>query len=100
MYKMQNNPCSVSQKAGYLGHLFHVPVGQRHDPISPCPLYLAVTLPKGILAAVPHTPLAQTLQFPSGVPCDGEREETPDGLHPVHAHVRSSHHLLTEHFSR
>ena len=33
MYKVQNNPCSASHKAGYLSHPLYVPVGQRHDPI-------------------------------------------------------------------
>lgn len=95
-YKVQNDPCSAPHKAGYLGHPFYVPVRQRMTLSSPWPsLHLSVTLPKGILAAVPYISLAQKLQCPSAVPWDEEREETPDCLHTILSHVRSSHHLST-----
>lgn len=64
---------------------------------SPCPsLHLSVTLPKGILAAVPYMSLPQKLQGPSGALRDEEGEANPACSH---THVRPNHYLLTALFS-
>lgn len=52
---------------------------------SPCPsMHLWVTLLKDIQPEVPCISLAQKLQGPLGVPCDGEGEGTPDCLYTIY----------------